>query len=400
MKRSLKILIVLLVGFFFNISSCYAKEKVTLYFFHGDGCPHCAEEEKYLDTLEDKYDNLKIKEYEVWYDFNNKRLMNDVAKELGTEVSGVPFTVIGEDYFKGYSEASNSEFENSIEKNSNGNYTDVVSLVKKGKSRELKSNKERKEKKKTDTMISMPFVGKINVSKLSIPLAAVVIGLVDGFNPCAMWVLLFLISTLIGMKNRKRMWILGLSFLITSALMYLVVMFSIFNITTSISTSIFLRNLIALVAVVLGIVNLYNYFKANESGCEVVDDNKRKKIFARIKKFTAEKSLWLALGGVIALAISVNLIELACSAGLPLVFTELLTLNKVPAFLSFIYTLIYILFFLIDDIIIFAIAMTTMKLSGISTKYSKYSHLIGGILLLIIGILLIFKPGWLMFNFS
>ena len=100
------------------------------------------------------------------------------------------------------------------------------------------------------------------------------------------------------------------------------------------------------------------------------------------------------------LAISVNLVELACSAGLPLVFTELLVLNKVSGIMRFLYTLVYIFFFLVDDLFVFFIAMFTMKVTGISTKYNKFSHLLGGVIMLIIGILLIFKPEWLMFQFT
>ena len=107
----------------------------------------------------------------------------------------------------------------------------------------------------------------------------------------------------------------------------------------------------------------------------------------------------LALIGAVALAFSVNIIELACSAGLPLVYTQLLAINNITGFGAFIYVLLYIIFFLLDDLIIFFIAMKTMEVTGFSTKYSKYSHLVGGILMVLIGVLLIFKPEWLMFGF-
>ena len=398
--KYLKLTLVALFCFLTFSLNVEAKEKATLYFFHGDGCPHCAQEEIFLDEIKDKYkDDLKIKEYEVWYNFSNQRLMEKVASTLNTEASGVPFTVIGKHFFEGYSDANKGEIEDTIKQVIETPEEDVVSQIKDNKEVNI-TNK--KEKSNSDKIINVPIIGKVNVLKVSIPIAAILIGLVDGFNPCAMWVLLFLISTLIGMKDRKKMWILGGTFLLTSALMYLVIMFSIFKITTTISTSILLRNIIALVAILGGGINLYSYLKSRkkDSGCEVVDDKKRKQIFSKIKKFTKEKSLLLALLGVITLAISVNIIELACSAGLPLVFTEILSINKVSTIMSLIYTLIYILFFLLDDLIIFIIAMTTMKLTGISTKYSKYSHLIGGVLLLIIGLLLIIKPEWLMFNFS
>jgi hypothetical protein len=154
------------------------------------------------------------------------------------------------------------------------------------------------------------------------------------------------------------------------------------------------------VALIGGIINLKSFFTSKDSGCDVVDEKKRKKVFQKIRKFTSEKSFLLALFGVMGLAISVNLVELACSAGLPLVFTELLVLNKVSGIMRFLYTLVYIFFFLVDDLFVFFIAMFTMKVTGISTKYNKFSHLLGGVIMLIIGILLIFKPEWLMFQFT
>ena len=122
-------------------------------------------------------------------------------------------------------------------------------------------------------------------------------------------------------------------------------------------------------------------------------------MFAKIKKFTHEKSFILAIFGVITLAVSVNLVELACSAGLPLLFTSVLAMNDLNTLEYGFNIFLYILFFLLDDIIVFVIAMKTLEVTGISTKYSKYSHLIGGLIMLLIGLLLIVKPEWIMFNF-
>ncbi len=119
----------------------------------------------------------------------------------------------------------------------------------------------------------------------------------------------------------------------------------------------------------------------------------------RIKNIVKEKNFILAILGVIVLAITINVIELACSAGLPVMFTQILAMNKVSKSLYVIYLLLYILFFMIDDIVIFAIAMKTFKIKAISNKYTKYSHLVGGIIMLIIGILMIVAPKILMFNF-
>ena len=387
-----------------SVENVFAKEQVNLYFFHGNGCPHCAEEEKFLAKIEKKYSYVKIIRYEVWKNKSNALLMDRVGNRYDVATSSVPLTIISGTAFSGYSESIGVRIERAIKyyKDNPKENVNYVSQIKNGTfdEDEIKDSFSEADKKTDEsTKIKLPILGKINLKDFSLPTAATLIGLVDGFNPCAMWVLLFLISMLLGMKDRKRMWILGLTFLLSSALVYMAIMLSWFNIVVNVMASVIFRNIISVIAIVGAIINLRAFFKSNDSGCEVVDDKRRKKVINKIKDFTKEKSLFIALGGVIFLAVSVNVIELACSAGLPLVFTQLLAINNVSSFESFIYTLIYIFFFLIDDIIIFLIAMSTTKIHAISTKYNKYSHLIGGILMLIIGILLLIKPEWLMFNF-
>ena len=385
----------------------FAKEddKIVLYLFHGRGCPHCAEEQSFLDNIKKDYANLKIVKYEVWYNEENALMLEKIKKKLEITGSGVPVTIIGDSVIIGYGSGTGEKIKRAIEYYQKEEYRDVVFEIlegtyQKGDTNE-KSFSKKEEKSDEEMTISIPFVGKINLKKVSLATAAIVIGFIDGFNPCAMWVLLFLISVLIGMKNRKRMWLLGLAFLVTSAFVYMLIMLSWIQIAMKVTTIIWIRNIIAVVAIIGGGFNLYQFVKSkNSSGCQIVDDKKRKKIFKKIRTFTSEKSFLLALLGVIGLAVSVNLVELACSAGLPLVFTELLALNHVNSVMKFLYTLVYIIFFLIDDLIIFFIAMFTMKITGISTKYNKYSHFFGAIVMLLVGMLLLFKPGWLMFQFK
>ena len=220
-----------------------------------------------------------------------------------------------------------------------------------------------------------------------------------------MWVLLFLLSIIVTMKDRKKMWAIGLTFLITSALVYLAFMLAWLQVAITLSQIVWVRFIIAIIALLGGAINLSSYYKERkkDNGCVVVDKEKRKSISNKINKILKQidnkKTFYLAILGVMGLAVSVNLIELACSSGLPLIFTQILAINNLNSLQYLLYILIYIIFFLIDDIVIFAIAMKTLKLTGISTKYNKLSHLIGGILMLLIGILMIFKPEWLMFNF-
>ena len=405
MKKIGVFLLGLLISIFI-ISPVNALEndKIKLYLFYGDGCPHCASEKELLKQLENSYENFEVVKYEVWYDKENQQFLDLIKEKLEVKDSGVPVTIIGKTVIVGYSDSVGGRIKRAIKFYKENEYVDVVSQIKDGtyvKDEEKVDDFSEQEKEQdAESTIDVPIIGKINLKNVSIGSAAALLGLLDGFNPCAMWILLFLISMLVGMKDKKRMWIIGLTFLLSSALVYMLIMLSWLNVVVNISTSIFLRNIIAVIAIVGGLINLYNFFKKQDDGCTVVDEKKRKKIFSKIKKFTREKSLVLALIGTITLAVSVNIIELACSAGLPLVYTQLLAINNITGLSAFLYVLLYMIFFLFDDFFVFFVAMKTMEVTGISTKYSKYSHLIGGILMLVIGFLLIFKPGWLMFQFK
>lgn len=369
------------------IAGIEASDKITIYFFHGDGCPHCADEQTFLSELENKYlDKINIVKYEVWYNDSNDSLYNNVKKYLNSSARGVPFTVVGEKYFSGYNSSVGTNIQNAIEDYLNYDPN------------KIENNTNSSEEEDTSTETEIPILGKIDMKKVSIPVVAIILGALDGFNPCAMWILLFLINMLFTMKNRKRMWILGITFLFTSAFIYFLAMLGL-NIILSFTAVKWIRALIGIVALIGGIVNIRSYLKTKNDGCHIVDDKKRKKYFTKIKDLTATQSFTIALFGIIALAASVNLVELACSAGFPAIFIELLNINNLSTIQDILYILLYIFFFLLDDLIVFTIAMTTLKLTGISTKYNRLSHLVGGIIMIIMGILLILKPEWLMFNF-
>lgn len=419
LRKILLVLILMLVVVPFNVK---ADEKViNIYLFYGDGCPHCAAEEEFLDKyLKDK-DNVKLYKYEVWYDKTNQEYLQKVQKKLNDKQSGVPYTVIGDKVLLGYMDGvTDVTIKNYIDYYYNNDYVDYVGKItnvsdirddsdkidtknndKKQENKLEKSNEEVLDN--VDNMLKKyPVLNKLSAKKISLPLLSIVLGLVDGFNPCAMWILIFLITMLFNMKDRKKMWILGLTFIVTSGIVYLLFMLTWLNLATFISKLSFIRLLIALIALVVGIINISKFANSlikKDEGCDVVDKKDRKNIMNKIIKITTEKKFILALFGIIALAASVNIIELMCSIGIPLLFTQILAMNNLSTFEYAIYMFLYILFFLIDDIIIFVGSMITLKVTGLSTKYTKFSHLIGGIIMLLIGLLLIIKPELLMFNF-
>lgn len=424
MKKILKFLIVFAVFLLLPVSAKADEKVINIHLFYGNGCPHCAAEEEFLsDYLKDRTD-VKLYKYEIWYDSHNQELLSKVQKEMGTtNKNGVPFTVIGKKTIVGYADGvTDEQIKDAINYYLNNDYRDyageITGKVKKtevkedttkdeSKTEDKKENKIEKadgtkDSDQTDENVTVPVLGKINAKKVSLPILAVVLGFVDGFNPCAMWILIFLITMLFNMKDRKKMWILGLTFILTSGIVYLMFMLAWLNLATFISKIAFIRLLIAVIALVVGLINVYKYIdslKKKDEGCDVVDKKDRKKIMEKIISITHEKKFIIALLGIMVLAASVNIIELMCSIGIPLLFTQILAMNNLSTFSYMIYMFIYIFFFLIDDIVIFIISMVTLKVTGLSTKYTKYSHLIGGIIMLIIGLLLIIKPELLMFNF-
>ena len=380
----------------------FASEKdLNIYLFYGDGCPHCAAEEKFLNEYLKKEKSVKLHKYEIWYDKDNALKYKEVNKILNDNSNSIPYLVIGNNTISGYSEdITNEEIKNTINFYKNKKFKDKVGIY----LGVVDENEYNDENIKYDSSkVNIPILGKVDAKKVSISLSAIVIGLVDGFNPCAMWILIFLISMLLGMKNKKRMWALGITFLVSSALVYFLFLISWLNLAVFLNKIAYIRIAISLVAIIFGTYSILNFissiFNKKDDGCEVVDSKNRKKIIKSINKIVKEKSFILALLGIVLLAISVNIIELLCSLGLPVMFSEILAINNVSKTGQILYSLLYVFFFLIDDIVVFVIAMKTLEIKAISNKFGKYSHLIGGIIMLIIGLLMVTKPEWLMFNF-
>jgi len=397
-KRFFLIFIFLFSCLFFLSHSVSAKEnKVILYFFWSKSCPHCAKEKVFLENLSLKYPNLTVKDLQVGINPENWDLLKKVCKKLNFNTPGlVPFTVIGDQYIVGYlnDETTGSQIEETINCVLENGCQDLVAPLINSKP---KPKTQPQQSVSIPETLDLPLIGKIKTKNLSLPTLSITLGLLDGFNPCAMWTLLFLISLLLGMQDRKRMWALGSAFIITSAFVYFLIMAAWLNLFLLLGFITWVRIAIGLVAIGAGIYNLRDYYINKEGGCAAAGDEKRQKIFAKIKDITQKKQFLLALIGIILLAFAVNVVELVCSAGLPAIFTQVLTLSNLPTWQYYSYLLLYILFFMLDDLIIFFIAMITLKAIGIESKYARISRLIGGILITIIGLLLLFKPELLMF---
>lgn len=389
-------------------TNAYAAGDLNIYLFWGNGCPHCAVEKTYLAEILPEYPNVKLNTYEIYNNQQNVKFMQKAADELNVNASGVPFLIIGDKEYVGFDEGTiGKDIKERLQYCTENSCPDSIAGIIHSSTKDtpqtepaVESSKNETDTAKAEKIINLPFLGEINALDFSLPLLAVIIGVLDGFNPCAMWTLMFLISLLLGMKSRRRMWALGVTFIVASATVYFLFMAAWLQLILFLGFVVWVRTLIGLIAVGGGSYSLFDYFKNRDkgAGCKVTGGEKRQLVFAKMKDIAHQNSLWLALGGIILLAFAVNLVELVCSAGFPAIFTQVLSLSNLPTWQYYAYIVLYIFFFMLDDIIIFTIAMFTLKATGMSTKYSQLSKVIGGALMLIIGLLLIFKPELLMFG--
>jgi len=386
----------LVVGMFLLLVKPAWAAEATLHLFWASGCPHCTKEKVFLNTLKEKYPQLTIKDYEITTNRKNLELLQKVGVELQADVSGVPFTVIGKEYFTGYlnDETTGKEIEEAVKCAVENGCEDLVAGLLPGEN----TQPPQEQLKGIPETLKVPIFGELQVKNLSLPLLTFVVALLDGFNPCAMWTLLFLISLLLGLKDRKRMWALGIAFIVSSAFAYFLFLSAWLNLFLFLGLVVWIRTLIGLVALGSGGYYLRDYWINKKGGCNVMGDEKRQKMFEKIRSITQKRRFILALGGIVILAMAVNLVELICSAGLPAIYTKILSLSNLSTWQYYLYLLFYIFIFMLDDLFIFFTAMITLKSVGIESKYSRLSHLIGGILMLIIGLLLLFKPELLMFG--
>jgi hypothetical protein len=228
----------------------------------------------------------------------------------------------------------------------------------------------------------------IDVSKYSLPVLAIILGLIDGFNPCAMWVLVFLIGLILGLKEKKKLWILVGSFVFASGVLYFLFMTAWLNVFFLIGYVRPVLLAVGLFGIYVGISNLREFAKG-EITCPL--PSKRKlKLASELEKLVLSPLTWLTLGGIVILAFVVNAVEFACSSFIPVIFTQTLALHNLHSWAYYAYILLYDLFFMLDDLIIFSLAAFAALQAG--PKYEKWARLIGGIVLLILGIMLVFTP--------
>ncbi|MFP4112619.1 MAG: hypothetical protein ACLFUO_06510, partial [Candidatus Woesearchaeota archaeon] len=303
------ILLVLLITVSFPLIQAQDNNTLDIHVFVGETCPHCKELEHYLDSLEEDYENINPIYYEVWHNQDNQALFQQMAQEHGIQARGVPTMFAGEEHFVGYSPQMNEDIIRAINKNLN----------------HIKNNSDETNETQdniTGESVNLPIIGEVRSEAISLPVLTVILGFLDGFNPCAFFVLLFLLSMLVYAKSKKRMLIIGLTFVFFSGLIYFLFMsawLNFFMITKNITI---ITTIAGIVALTIAAINIKDFFAFKKGVSLSVSDEHRKSLIAKMRSLLKAESMTSMMIGTIALAIAANMYELLCTAGFPMVFTK------------------------------------------------------------------------------
>ncbi|RJX28880.1 MAG: hypothetical protein C4531_11100 [Desulfurivibrio sp.] len=246
-----------------------------------------------------------------------------------------------------------------------------------------------------DTIFHLPLLGRQDARDYSLPALAVILGLLDGFNPCAMWVLVYLISLIMGLNDRRKIWLLVGSFLLASGVLYFLFLTAWLNAFLFIGYLRPLTLLIGLFALWTGTGNLREYVVTRGAvACKVTDDKAKKKTMDRIRQLVSSPLTMASIFGIMVLAFAVNSIEFLCSAGIPAIFTHVLAISDADVMQYYACILLYVFCFMLDDLLIFSSAVLAVN-SSCGEKYAGLCKALGGIIMIVLGVLLTFFPDML-----
>lgn len=345
-------------------------DDVELVLFHGDGCPHCGAMQEFLDELEDRYPDLVVTEYEVWYDTANQVVFTETLAALGQEPEAVPTVVIDGIVIVGHSDAIEGRIEGIVDDLSDGLVpTDEDEFV-----------------------IDVPLVGSVDVGSGSLIGATALIALVDGVNPCSLWVLSMLMALVVHSGSRSRVFAVGGMFLLITSLLYGLYMIGAYSTLSLVGEQTWIRIAVALVAGTFGVLHVKEHFTTRGPSVTIGAEHKPG-LFQKMRRLAdMDRSLPATLGGTAVLAVGVSLLETPCTAGLPLLWTNLIADRGVPTSGAVVLFLLYLLIFLVDELVIFGATVFTMRAAKMQEHHGQALQLIGGTLMLTLAVAMVAAP--------
>ncbi|MHC1698046.1 MAG: hypothetical protein AB9919_08360 [Geobacteraceae bacterium] len=361
-----------------NQSESDIGKKNTLYFFWGAGCPHCAAAKPFLAELKKKHPSLIIISHEIYNSQENLAVLRKMAKSLGTEPRGVPTFFFNGEMFVGFSESSAKELETAVSTGMRSSKTGTSTL-------------NQKEQKKTEK-ITLPLLGKQDAQSLSLPLFTIIIAGLDSFNPCAFFVLFTLLSLLVHAHSRKRMLLIGGVFVFFSGCLYFLFMATWLNLYFLIGHLSAVTYIAGFLALAISLINIKDYFFFKKGLSLSISETSKPKLFERMRKLLRTESLPSVLTGSIVLAVTANSYELLCTAGFPMVYTRVLTLNALSSGKYYTYLALYNLIYVLPLALIVVFFVATLGSRKLSEWQGRVLKLLSGLMMLGLALVLLINP--------
>lgn len=352
---------------------------VEVHFFYAPTCPHCNEQKPIYYEVKAERSDVGFFEHDASSQ-EGSALFYKMSAEAGMDTSrlGVPTLFIGKHVLVGVQSKENI-------------ISAIDECINECKGEEYRSE-ESQGIEEGFSNFEIPFIGRTDLTAFSLPILAIILGFVDGFNPCALWVLVFIITLLLGERDKKKIWLVVGSFVLASAVSYFLFMTAWLNLFLMMGYIKIVTILIGMFAVGAGILHVKDWIiTKGEVVCNVTDAKSRKKTLDKIRNILSKPVTIGVIVSIIGLAFMVNAIEFVCSAAIPAVFTQLLAISNISTFQHYLYISLYVFFYMLIHIILFSMAAFALS-SGFAERYSKYCKLIGGVIMFLLGLALLFAP--------
>jgi glutaredoxin len=339
--------------------------------FVREGCPHCASAKLFLNDLQRERPDLRFVIRDVAEDGAARARLDELAALTGVRVTGVPAFYLRGELHVGFRDADTT-------------------------GRRLRALLDRSvEPRAGPDGIETRWFGRLSAREMGLPAFTLALGLLDGFNPCAMWVLLFLLSLLVNLRDRLKMAAIAGTFVAVSGLVYFAFMAAWLNLFMLVGLSRFVQLVLGGIAGLIGAINIKDFFAFGRGLSLSIPESAKPGFYAGVRRILDAQNLTGALAGVVVLAVLVNTIELLCTAGFPAVYTQILALRQLPWWEYYGYLALYNVAYMLDDALMVTIAVVTLGRRKLQEREGRWLKLISGLVMLALGLVLLARPDWL-----
>jgi thiol-disulfide isomerase/thioredoxin len=358
---------------------------VNLSFFWSKKCPHCREAVPFVERLDKKHEWLTVYSRELTEHPENVDQYIAIAAQLGQEARSVPAFLWCGNMLVGYDNPDNM-----------GKFLEQELL----KCYEwLKSNSEQSKPEAASILdnpvVTIPILGTLSLNDYSLPAYTIILAGLDAFNPCAFFVLLFLLSLMVHAKSRKRMFIVGGIFVLFSGIRYFLFMTAWLNVFLMMGKINTITIAAGLLAVAIAVINIKDYFWFKQGVSLSIPDSARPTLYQRTRKLVAAGSMPAMIMATVGLATFANLYEFLCTAGFPMVFTRILTMEELPTITYYLYLGLYNIIYVIPLLVIVVVFTMTFGVKKLQEEQGRQLKLLSGMMMLLLGLVLVFVPNWL-----